>query len=462
MNSSLTLYTDSELAMRQRQLLTFLLFFKLTALGFGTVFLIFSVVLKNLSVGLVAAIIYGIMLCFHCCTLLAGQQKVYTASIGACVSLVVTTIMIVIVLPPLYPALLPLTSLSVLNIVPYISHRAVRLLTAFAAITSLGVVLVGHSASRLPLPPPWFVTSINSSGSFAGQLLLLVLCFQFRDHLLEIVQGRAQAELAAALVQTTIEKDVQIGAILGTMNHEIRNASTSVASFLPIVRLMLDEIDPTLRLRPSASGHTLDDMLDAQEQGTAGMTLLAEHIMLITRDHPLVLDYQVVDPTILFQHVAAEVHARARCHLQPISVVFEPQPAIVLRCNQGWVEAALRTAARNAFDSLAQHLESQDTQGIIRLSITATATTIELRIDDNGPGFPTAYLDRLQSVESVNDTMGWTTKSGGSGLGIAFLLQVMKFHHGSVTFHNQVGSGACIMLHFPRVEDDHGTIAGRP
>ena len=55
MNSSLTLYTDSELAMRQRQLLTFLLFFKLTALGFGTVFLIFSVVLKNLSMATIVA-----------------------------------------------------------------------------------------------------------------------------------------------------------------------------------------------------------------------------------------------------------------------------------------------------------------------------------------------------------------------------------------------------------------------
>ncbi len=66
---------------------------------------------------------------------------------------------------------------------------------------------------------------------------------------------------------------------------------------------------------------------------------------------------------------------------------------------------------------------------------------LEISVADNGPGVPEASLGRV--FEPF-----FTTKSGGAGIGLAVVAEIMSAHGGFVVLDNSPG-GACLRLLFP-------------
>jgi signal transduction histidine kinase len=143
-----------------------------------------------------------------------------------------------------------------------------------------------------------------------------------------------------------------------------------------------------------------------------------------------------------------EAHSRASAHQLPISATVEiADETLTMAGDAQWLTLALRTATRNAFDSL-----SSVGAGQLTLRALATDTTITLQIADTGPGFTATQLEQIAEVVASGDVLRWTTKMGGSGLGIACMVQVMRLHHGQVVFENAPGGGAQVSLIVARTE----------
>jgi signal transduction histidine kinase len=73
-----------------------------------------------------------------------------------------------------------------------------------------------------------------------------------------------------------------------------------------------------------------------------------------------------------------------------------------------------------------------------------TGDFIEIAIADTGPGIPAEHLDRIFEPY-------FTTKEGGTGLGLALAGKIIQEHQGSIRVENSPGSGAVFTVLLPAV-----------
>jgi signal transduction histidine kinase len=106
----------------------------------------------------------------------------------------------------------------------------------------------------------------------------------------------------------------------------------------------------------------------------------------------------------------------------------------------------LQQSISNILTNSCQALESQREQltlnGLspaIRISLTVADNGVRLDISDNGPGIP---ADKIELVT----TPLFTTKSFGPGLGLAFVDQVVKLHHGKLSIQSDFGQGTTVAI----------------
>lgn len=93
-----------------------------------------------------------------------------------------------------------------------------------------------------------------------------------------------------------------------------------------------------------------------------------------------------------------------------------------------------------------QKAEGSETRG---RSVLPTADrllpSVAIEVVDTGPGIPPEHLDRIFEPY-------FTTKEGGTGLGLALAHKVIQDHHGSIRVETGAGSGATFVVTLPIVE----------
>lgn len=78
-----------------------------------------------------------------------------------------------------------------------------------------------------------------------------------------------------------------------------------------------------------------------------------------------------------------------------------------------------------------------------------------LRIADEGEGIPEEIRDKIFDLY-------FTTKSGGSGIGLAMTYRILQLHHGSVEVQSRQVRGTEFRLRIPLVAADRGALASKP
>jgi signal transduction histidine kinase len=101
---------------------------------------------------------------------------------------------------------------------------------------------------------------------------------------------------------------------------------------------------------------------------------------------------------------------------------------------------ALSRAFRNLLGNAVEALDDRP-DGCIEVTITATSGRVQVAIADNGPGISAEHRDRLWDPD-------FTTKSRGTGLGLALVRQTVQAHGGTVTLRD-TDAGACFVVELP-------------
>ncbi|HJW09194.1 MAG TPA: ATP-binding protein [Holophagaceae bacterium] len=110
-------------------------------------------------------------------------------------------------------------------------------------------------------------------------------------------------------------------------------------------------------------------------------------------------------------------------------------PEVWIEADGDQLDQLLINLVKNAAEA------SQDRQGAVRVSWTAQEGRLELRVEDEGAGLP---------PESNLFVPFFTTKPGGSGIGLALSRQIAEAHQGSLTLRNRAGArGAVATLLLP-------------
>jgi signal transduction histidine kinase len=95
---------------------------------------------------------------------------------------------------------------------------------------------------------------------------------------------------------------------------------------------------------------------------------------------------------------------------------------------------------RNLLDNADAHADST-----IRVALQETATTITLRVSDDGPGVPADARDRIfERFARLDDAR--SSEHGGAGLGLAIVREVVVAHGGTVTVDEPPGATFTVTL----------------
>ena len=114
-----------------------------------------------------------------------------------------------------------------------------------------------------------------------------------------------------------------------------------------------------------------------------------------------------------------------------IAVSVDPGPEVTIRADRDQIEQLLINLVRNGVDAVFEN------GGSVTLSWSVTHDSVEISITDDGPGIGGATNLFVPF---------FTTKSGGSGIGLTLARQIAEAHDGTLTLTN-------------RPEPAHGTIA---
>ena len=191
------------------------------------------------------------------------------------------------------------------------------------------------------------------------------------------------SESAAALIEGEAQPPAVAGAI-----HAIARRSLHLLDFVERYRQVAELPEP--RLRRVAAAELLDDI----------ETLLR--------------------PDLTARGIAF------RCEIHPRELAFDADPELLSQ--------AILNLLRNAQEAVAG-IESSE----IRLSCEQAAGEIACTITDNGPGVPP---DKLQEIFVPS----FTTKDGGSGIGLTLARQIALAHGGRIDVHNRAGGGASFRM----------------
>jgi signal transduction histidine kinase len=219
-----------------------------------------------------------------------------------------------------------------------------------------------------------------------------------------------------------------IGRLTSGVAHEVKNPINAIVVHLEVMRQKLKEIDPDTRRHIDVIGSEIQ-RLDRVVQTLVDFTRPVELRLVETDLHKL------VDDVVILASPAAEQN---QVHLERQG---GPEP-LPTRIDVDLVKQAVLNIVINGVQAMPEG-------GTMRLDLRREADNAVLSIRDQGHGIPEEVRDKVFNLY-------FTTKKGGSGIGLAMAYRVVQLHHGSLEFDSVAGEGTTFYLRFPLTETTTG------
>lgn len=217
------------------------------------------------------------------------------------------------------------------------------------------------------------------------------------------------------------DRDTALKEMAASVAHEVRNPLNSI-------RLLL-----TLLAEDVAAGRTdaTDETLRTLDYELTKLTRFTEEFLTWSR--PASTVREPIDPADLVRSVVALSQPEASERGVKLSESVAPNLAPLAGDRQR-LEQALLNLVLNAIQASGQ-------DGQVTVRVEASSEAIDVLVVDSGPGVPTDVRQRL--FEPF-----FTTRSDGTGLGLANAQRIAKDHGGRIELRDRA-PGACFVLHLP-------------
>ena len=212
--------------------------------------------------------------------------------------------------------------------------------------------------------------------------------------------------------------------IVRVLGHELNNSLTPISSISESLTGLLSR-----RSRPNDWEQDLTRGLSVISSRSESLTQFVESYSKLAR-----LPEPTLEPCAIAPLVRRIVQLETR-----LGVEILPGPDITIMVDVSQIEQLLINLIRNAVDA------ALETAGDVRIGWKSLPTQLELWIEDGGPGLAgTANLF----------VPFFTTKQGGSGIGLVLCRQIAEAHNGALVLRNRIpGPGCEARLRLPRHSD---------
>jgi PAS domain S-box-containing protein len=206
--------------------------------------------------------------------------------------------------------------------------------------------------------------------------------------------------------------------------HEVKNPINAIVLHLQLLQQKLEQVDPDSKRHMDIIGseiHRLDRVVQILVDFTRQRELHVEETDL----------RKLVNEVTLLALPDAEVHGVSILRQLP----EEPLPAKV---DEDFMKQALLNIVINGEQAMAHG-------GKLTISAHKEDGNAVIEVRDQGAGIPKDVQDKIFELY-------FTTKKGGSGIGLAQTYQIMQWHYGSVEFDTVEGEGTTFRLRLPLFE----------
>lgn len=223
-------------------------------------------------------------------------------------------------------------------------------------------------------------------------------------------------ELETALDSST--RLARLGTLISGMAHQLRSP--------------LHGMNLRLELLRESRGEGVDRHVDKLRQDVERLDQAIEAILRFTRP----ADLKLVDFDI--NELIAELSAQVKN--DRISIQSRLAPGLTpVRADRAMISEALANVITNAVQAMPHG-------GTLTLASKPNGANVEVEVADEGVGIPKEKLDRIFDLY-------YTTKPGGSGLGLPFAMRAIELNHGKIELKSEPGRGTVCTIALPIAVD---------
>lgn len=205
-------------------------------------------------------------------------------------------------------------------------------------------------------------------------------------------------------VRQKMDKLVHIGELTSRITHDMRNPLTVIINYATMVR-------------KNAKNKLDKKSLDQLE-------LIEDEARKMYHQIEDVLNYVKLPPLKLQTHSLHDVLKRVieRVHIGDDVEINLPKTNPLITCDIDKMEIVFVNLITNA-------IEAMNKSGTISINVSENKDTITIEIEDSGPGI------NQENIEKIFEPL-FTTKTTGTGLGLASCKNIIDRHQGTISVKN--------------------------
>jgi signal transduction histidine kinase len=233
--------------------------------------------------------------------------------------------------------------------------------------------------------------------------------------------GRAVEERERELVRS--ERLAAVGKMAAMITHEVRNPLSSIGLN---TELLEDELD--------GDASEARNLCRSIHREVDRLTAITEEYLAFARLPKPKLAAEPINPMV----GALAAFVREDLAAKQVKLVTDLAPGDpIAQIDAGQIRQCLINLVRNASDAVtANH------GGKVTLRTRSVGSRIEIAVEDDGIGIPPDVQPRLFDPF-------FSTKEGGSGLGLALTQQIVRDHGGDLRVESAVGRGTTFTVSVP-------------
>ncbi|WP_246569567.1 ATP-binding protein [Lentibacillus saliphilus] len=212
------------------------------------------------------------------------------------------------------------------------------------------------------------------------------------------------------------EKMSVAGQLAAGIAHEIRNPLTSLKGFIQLLQGGLNQKEEYYKI--------MLDEIDKMEAITSELLFISKPV---SNDIKLESINEMINDVIYL--------LRPQGKIRNIDIVWQQGDDCEIQCNRSQIKQVLINIIKNALEAMAH-------KGKVVIQSYQANNSVNIDVSDEGSGIPQEIIHKLKEPF-------FTTKEGGTGLGLMITHQILTKHNGTLNIFSKPNEGSTFQIILP-------------